>query len=335
MKVGIGFPYGLPPAEALGVIEACERAGVASAWVVENPYWQGAFATAGALAARTATMEIGIGVVSAFTRSPAIIAMEAAQVQAISGGRLVLGLGVGGPRVLADLGIDVPNPLAAMEESLAVLRALLGDGVAAHDGFHRLRDVRLSFEVPAPPLVVGTIGPRMTALAGRVADGLIVSAHVPVAEVARLVADYRRAGERRPECGRVTAFLVAAIDDDPAAARARLKPDLAVTMGRLLRIPSLVPVLTATGLSRSDLEHAASCADGAVGRTADEVADAVVDELCLAGDVPAAVRRLTELCEVGVDEVVLLQAGEHPGFARHAAEIVRAVERERPGPEPE
>lgn len=323
MRIGIGFPYGLAPAEGMEVVESCERAGMDSVWVVENPYWQGAFATAGALAARTTTMEIGIGVVSAFTRSPAIIAMEAGQVQVLSGGRLVLGLGVGGPRMLADLGIDVPGPVAAMEESLLVLRALFGEGVATHDGYHRLRQVRLSFEVPAPPLVVGTIGSRMTALAGRVADGLIVSAHVPVPEVGRLVADYRRAGEGT-EPGRVTAFVVASLDDDPAVARARLKPELAVTMGRLLRIPSLVPVLTATGLSRSDLEHAASCG---VDRSYHEVPDAVVDELCLAGDAGTAVRRLEELRAAGVDEVVLLQAGEHPGFPAHAAEIVRAAGR--------
>ncbi len=322
MKIGIGFPYGLTPAAGLEVVGACERAGMDSVWVVENPYWQGAFATAGALAARTTTMEIGIGVVSAFTRSPAIVAMEAGQVQALSGGRLILGLGVGGPRMLADLGIEVAGPLAAMEESLLVLRGLLGEGIATHDGFHRLRDVRLSFEAPAPPLVVGTIGPRMTALAGRVADGLIVSAHVPVPEVGRLVAGYREAGRHRQEPGRVTAFVVASLDDDPAAARARLKPDLAVTMGRLLRIPSLVPVLTATGLSHSDLEHAASCG---VDRPWEEVPDAVVDELCLAGDVETAVRRLTDLGAAGVDEVVLLQAGEHPDFPAHAAEIVRAV----------
>lgn len=322
MRIGIGFPYGLPAAEALGVVEACEGAGMDSVWVVENPYWQGAFATAGALAARTTTMEIGIGVVSAFTRSPAIIAMEAAQVQALSGGRLVMGLGVGGPRMLADLGIEVTSPLAAMEESLLVLRALLADGVTSHEGFHRLRDVRLSFEAPSPPLVVGTIGPQMTALAGRVADGLIVSAHVPVPEVARLVTDFRRAGRRRADAGRVTAFVVAALDDDPAAARARLKPDLAVTMGRLLHIPSLVPVLTATGLSRSDLERTAACAAGG---GFGEVPDQVVDELCLAGDAATAVRRLERLRAAGVDEVVLLQAGEHPGFPGHAAEIVRAA----------
>ncbi|WGX98168.1 LLM class flavin-dependent oxidoreductase [Nocardioides sp. L-11A] len=316
MKIGVGYPQGLDPAAALALVEQVDRAGLDSVWIAENPYWPGAFATAGAVAARSSRVEIGIGVVSAFTRSPAVLAMEAGQVQRLSGGRLVLGLGVGGPRVLEDLGIGVARPVDAIEETLVVLRALFGEGITAHEGaVHRLRDVRLSFPVAAPPLVVGTIGPRMLAMSAAAADGIVISAHVPPAEIERIARDHR-AAERTGRRGRVTAFVAAALDDDPALARARLKADVAATMVRLLRIPSLLPVLTAGELTLADLEEAAACArDG----RPDDVADRVVDELCLAGDLAAVTTRLERLAAAGVDEVVLLQAAEHPGFTAHAA----------------
>ncbi|WP_418057833.1 LLM class flavin-dependent oxidoreductase [Pimelobacter simplex] len=318
MKIGIGYPQALDPSAALALVEDADRAGLDSVWIAENPYWPGAFATAGAVAARSRRIEIGIGVVSAFTRSPAVIAMEAGQVQRLSGGRLVLGLGVGGPRVLEDLGVSVAQPVAALEETLVVLRALFGDGIAAHEGpVHRLRDVRLSFPVAAPPLVVGTIGPRMLAMTAATADGVVISAHVPTAEIERIAREHR-AAERPGTRGRITAFVAAALDDDPDRARARLKPDLAATMVRLLRIPSLQPVLTAGDLTPEDLAATAACArEDRPG----EVADRVVDELCLAGDATAVAARLRRLADAGVDEVVLLQAAENPGFTAHLAAL--------------
>lgn len=322
MKIGIGFPQERDPATALALVEASEAAGLDSVWIAENPYWPGAFATAGAVAARTQRIEIGIGVVSAFTRSPAVIAMEAGQVQRISGGRLVLGLGIGGPEVLADLGVTVTKPVAALAETLAVLRALGDEGIEAHAGSaHRLRNVRLSFPAPAPRLVVGTIGPRMLAMAAGAADGLIISAHVPAAEIERITRDYRSA-EPAGRRGRVTAFVAAAFHHDPAVARAWLKPDLAATMERLLRIPSMLPVLTAGGLTPTDLAATAACSRD---HRSGDVADAVVDELCLAGDLGTFTARLGPLAAAGVDEVVLLQAAEHPGFIDYAPALAQCI----------
>lgn len=318
MKIGFGYSQGVDPAVALDQVDQLDQAGLDSVWIVENPYWPGAFATAGAVAARSSRMEIGIGVISAFTRSPAVIAMEAGQLQRLSGGRLVLGLGVGGPRVLEDLGIGVPKPVAALEETLSVLRAIFDGGIAAHHGAtHQLREVRLAFSAPKPPLVVGTIGPRMISMTAAAADGLVISAHVPTPEIERITIAYR-AAEPAGVRGRVTAFVASAIDDDPARARQLLKADLAGTMVRLLRIPSLIPVLTAGDLTRADLEAAAACATE--GRPND-VPDRVIDELCLAGDLAAVTARLDRLEAAGVDEVVLLHAAELPGFTDYAAAL--------------
>lgn len=329
MKIGICYPYELEARAALELVSTCEEAGLDSVWVVENPGWPGAFATAGAVAAVTRRMLVSIGVVSAFTRSAAVLAVEAGQVQRLSKGRFRLGIGMGSVRVLEDLGIETSRPVESIAETVEVMRSLLDGGIDDHQGRrHTLRRFKLAFEFePAPPIHIGTMGPKMTALAGRVADGLIISTHTPLGvmkETVNIARSAARESGRSPRDVHVTAFLIACVQRDANKARDALRPRLATDIWRIARnVPTFARMLNSVGMGEETIRTITSA------QSADEIAhlidDDTIDALCFAGDAAAFEQRLLELQAVGVDEVVLFQAAEEPEFREHLDGVVAAA----------
>ncbi len=131
-----------------------------------------------AAAARTSRVRVGSLVLDVTKRHPALLAKAAATVQAIAGGRLVLGMGIGGfPGEHQALGIPFPpagERAALLEETIATIRALWsGEAVSREAGaVAPLRDARqLPAPNPAPPILVGAQSPAGVRLAARAADG--------------------------------------------------------------------------------------------------------------------------------------------------------------------
>ncbi|HEX5012760.1 MAG TPA: LLM class flavin-dependent oxidoreductase [Candidatus Limnocylindrales bacterium] len=128
-------------------------------------------------AAETSRVTIGPFVVNVMNRHPAVLARMASTLQIASGGRLILGVGIGGhPAEHAAYGIDFPEPrerAARLEEAIQVIKALwTGGPVTRPSPFYPLEDAH-AFPVPTPPppIIVGGEKPAGARLAGRVADG--------------------------------------------------------------------------------------------------------------------------------------------------------------------
>jgi probable F420-dependent oxidoreductase len=137
----------------------------------------GPFALLAAAAAVTTTLRVGALVLGSDFRPPAVVAQEALALAHLSGGRLELGLGAGWAAAdYAATGLDVAPAsvrIARLEEAVAIVRAIFAGRPVDHAGEHlhaRLGPNPLAAVVAAPPLVLGGGGPRMLALAGRVAD---------------------------------------------------------------------------------------------------------------------------------------------------------------------
>jgi alkanesulfonate monooxygenase SsuD/methylene tetrahydromethanopterin reductase-like flavin-dependent oxidoreductase (luciferase family) len=128
-------------------------------------------------AASTQRVKVGTFVVNVMNRHPAVLARMASTLQIASGGRLILGIGIGGaPREHKAYGIDFPDPkerAARLEEAIAVLRDLWTGGPVTRDSpFYPLRDAT-AFPIPnpPPPIVIGGETPAGARLAGRIGDG--------------------------------------------------------------------------------------------------------------------------------------------------------------------
>jgi alkanesulfonate monooxygenase SsuD/methylene tetrahydromethanopterin reductase-like flavin-dependent oxidoreductase (luciferase family) len=128
-------------------------------------------------AASTSRITVGTFVANVMNRHPALLARMASTLQVASGGRLVLGIGIGGaPKEHAAYGMEFPEApkrVARLEEAVAVLRALwTGGPVTRPSPWYPLVDATaLPVPDPPPPIIVGGETPAGARLAGRIGDG--------------------------------------------------------------------------------------------------------------------------------------------------------------------
>ena len=128
-------------------------------------------------AAITNQVTVGTFVANVMNRHPAVLARMASTLQIASGGRLILGMGIGGaPREHAAYGIEFPEPkerVARLEEAITVIRALwTGGPVTRESPFYPLQDATAyPVPMPAPRIVIGGETRAGARLAGRIGDG--------------------------------------------------------------------------------------------------------------------------------------------------------------------
>jgi probable F420-dependent oxidoreductase len=191
VKVGVTLPVAEYPGRQPGYGEIralavqAELAGFDSVWVFDHllfresdgsseGQWE-AWTTLSALAEATDRVELGTLVMCTAFRNPAVLAKMAVTLDAISGGRLILGVGAGWhePEFEA-FGIDFGHRVQRFEEALTILAALLRTGRADFIGRHhwaRGGELRPGGPRPGgPPILVGAAGPRMLRLAAQHAD---------------------------------------------------------------------------------------------------------------------------------------------------------------------
>jgi F420-dependent oxidoreductase-like protein len=175
-------------------------------------------------------VELMTAVVPIYTRHPIAMAQQALTVQAATGGRFSLGIGLS-HQVLVEAvyGLSFDKPLRAMREYLAVLMPLLRRETVRFQGETVSASVALEVDVPAPQVIVAALGTGMLELAGEVADGTATWMTGPKTLAEHIVPTIRAAAERagRP-LPRVIAALPVCVTDDVAAARRRADEVIAI-----------------------------------------------------------------------------------------------------------
>jgi len=149
-RLGIAFSGGPSPAEMVDLVRLAEGLGYESAWVAEG-HGGDQFAILAAAAARTSRIGLGTAISSVFVRTAPTIAMAAAALDDISGGRFILGLGSSHKvQVEAEHGVTYSKPLTRVRETVAVIRGLLREGRVSYRGETlRIEEFDLWFAPPA------------------------------------------------------------------------------------------------------------------------------------------------------------------------------------------
>lgn len=218
MQVDIRVPVGLPVLQTADFVQRCEDAGFDGVGVHDHPHsGRDVYVTLGIAAERTRLVRLYPATSSPMVRHPLLLASAAHSLDEIAPGRICLTVA---PGFLAPRSIGRPRAsLALMREAvLAVRRLLGGEGVRFEGTESRLRNLS-----PRPtPVYLLAAGPRMTELAGEVADGalLLVGLHPDAVGAARrhLEEGARRAG--RSLAGFHTIFIVPmAMEDSRERAR--------------------------------------------------------------------------------------------------------------------
>ena len=181
-----------------------ERLGFEALWFRDHLLWHSPvldpFTVLGAIAARTSRVRLGPGVLLLPLRNPVAVAKAVASLDFLSGGRAMLGAGVGGefPKEYQASGVPTGERGRRATEALEVIRALWADAPATHKGqFYNLEDAVMEprpIQRPHPPIWVGGRSDGALARAGRLGDGWLAYFVTPEGFARRL----SRALEHRP-----------------------------------------------------------------------------------------------------------------------------------------
>jgi F420-dependent oxidoreductase-like protein len=332
IKIGVSIDPAMP--RFLELAREAERIGIDSVWVAE--YWAyDAFTPLAAIAAVTERVRLATGIAQLGARTPAMLAMTALGVQAVSDGRFILGLGASGPQVMEGWhGVPFDRPVQRSRETIEIVKMISSGERLAFDGsVYRLplpngagKAIR-SHATPVPiPVYLAALGPANLRLTGELADGWIGNSFFPATadvffDPIREAAD--DAGRTFDSVDRVVAVSLEFTEDDPeavAAAGRRHADGYAFTFG-------------AMGSSKTNFYNDAFARQG----FGDDVAD--VQRLWASGDRDAAAARVpveiglgtnlvgppdsirNQLLEYERSGVTTLRVGVNGGFDERIADL--------------
>ncbi len=185
MRIGTMITYSGGFAETVEEAADLERAGLDIIFMAEA-YSFDAVSQLGYLAAKTKTVQLASGIFQIYTRTPSLMAMTAAGLDYVSGGRFVLGIGASGPQVIEGFhGVPYDSPLGRTRELVDICRQVWRREPVRHDGKH--------YQIPLPPekgtglgkplklinhpvreripIVIAALGPKNVALTAEIAEG--------------------------------------------------------------------------------------------------------------------------------------------------------------------
>jgi F420-dependent oxidoreductase-like protein len=230
MLLSTQLQYGDDPVQSAEQVVAMEAAGLDVVWVAEA-YSFDAVSLMGFLAARTERVQIGSGILPIYSRTPTLTAMTAAGLDALSGGRAILGLGASGPQVIEGFhGVPYDKPIARTREIIEICRKVWRRERLTNDGI---------YPIPLPegqgtglgkalklinhprradiPIWVASLGDKNVEMTAELADGWLP--HILVPENMRAVfGPALDAGfaKRSPELGplQITGGGILALDEE-------------------------------------------------------------------------------------------------------------------------
>lgn len=184
MRLALGVGYwgaGTTPQDQLALVKEADRLGYHSVWVAEA-YGSDAVTVMTWLATQTERIGLGSGILQMFARTPAMTAMTASTLDIISGGRVLLGLGLSGPQVVEGwYGQRYDRPLQRTREYIEIVRKILKREALDYQGkVYRMplpdsegKALKLITHPIRPdlPIYLAAIGPKNVALAGELCDG--------------------------------------------------------------------------------------------------------------------------------------------------------------------
>jgi F420-dependent oxidoreductase-like protein len=185
IKIGLSVDPAMP--RFLELAREAERVGVDSVWVAE--YWAyDAFTPLAAIAAVTERLKLATGIAQLGARTPAMLAMTAQGVQALSDGRMILGIGASGPQVMEGWhGVPFDRPVQRTRETIEIIKMVTAGERLSYDGsVYRLplpggqgRAIRSRAETAPIPVYIASLGPANLRLTGELADGWIGNSFFP------------------------------------------------------------------------------------------------------------------------------------------------------------
>jgi alkanesulfonate monooxygenase SsuD/methylene tetrahydromethanopterin reductase-like flavin-dependent oxidoreductase (luciferase family) len=318
--VGLVLGSHLAPEEIAATARRAEELGFRELWLAEDYFFTGGISGAAVALGATREIPVGLGIVSALVRHPALLAMEVSTLARMYPGRIRPGVGLGVPAWVRQMHLMPRSRVGAMRECVSSLRRLLsGEELTERGEYFSFDHVRLTYPPPDPvPVFMGIIGPKMLHLSGEIADGTVGSVMAGTdyltwarEQIATGQTSVGRADSPHP----FAAFTMFSIDADSDRAKAAIRPTMAFYL-------AADPINAMTEVYGIADQVGGAATNGATAVEA-AIEDAWVEDLVVAGDPDECVDKIRALLEAGADTVVLF-----PSPAERAREMLEVAARE-------
>ena len=231
LSLRVGNDPELSPQDYLVLARLADEGGYESLWMTEGA-GRDALTLLTSIAGATQKLNVATGILPIYGRTPVITAMSASGLDAVSGGRFILGLGVGNRSSVENAhGISFQRPVTRLRETIAIVRRLLdGEQVTFEGKEFRVSGVSLGAAGPPGkvPIYIADLGPQMLELAGEMADGVLLS-WAPAGYLAQVTEHVRRGAAkagRDPSEIDIAGYVRVAVADDLSLARAALQREI-------------------------------------------------------------------------------------------------------------
>ncbi len=300
--IGLVLGSEIPAEQVRPLVTQAEDNGFGEVWMAEDCFYSGGISGSAVALSASQSIPVGIGVVSAVTRHPAVLAMEIATLARTFPGRLWPAVGLGVPGWLQQMGLDPASKLKAVRECMTLLRRLLDGERTQSDGIFHCEDIQLAYPPHAPvPLRMGVAGPKMLQLSGEVSDGTLLSVGASPQYVT-WAREQIALGAKRTESGprphEITTFALCAVDKDSAAAKAAARS----AVGFYLAAGGPNALTNAYGIND---ELGTMLETMSPSELARHIPDQWVEDLAVAGDPDECAAKIERLLAAGSDQVAL------------------------------
>lgn len=317
MRVSISFTGFAPIEPTVAGVRAAEEFGLDGVWSAEHITFHDAIVPTTTYLRATERLDVGIVGLSWATRHPAMLAMELSSLAEISSGRFRIQVGTGDPGLVDKLGRTIEKPAASTATFVTMLRELLaGRELTQTQLGYDFRQFKIQPMAPCPKIDVMAMRPGMIKMACRMADGISLSVGASrqyLRDTVALVESELAANGRSREDFRITAFCIASVNDDLDAARAPLKPMLAM-------FPPDGAAVLATGVLGD--EFVAAAETGGVFAAMKFFTPDVIDQIALISTPDRLDEALAGYAATGIDELAVMflnPAEELPAIVKHLA----------------
>ena len=312
--VGLVLGSHLAPEQIASTARLGEELGFSELWLSEDYFFTGGIAGAAAALQATREIPVGLGIVSALVRHPALLTMEISTLVRMHPKRLRPGIGLGVPSWVRQMRLMPRSRVGAMRECVSSVRRLLaGEELTERGDYFSFDRVKLAYPPPAPvPVYMGIIGPKMLHLSGEIADGTVGSVMAGTRYLAwarEQIAAGQAAAGRDGSAHPFAAFAMFSIDPDRERARAAIRP----TMAFYLAADPVNAMTEVYGIA----ERTGPLAEGGQAGVEAAIEEAWVDDLVIAGDPDECVQKIQAFLRAGADSVVLF-----PSPAERAREML-------------
>jgi len=321
-----------PPWQRLvELMQLAESNGFQYGWTYDSHVlWQEPYPLLTLSALHTSTLRLGLNVTNPGTREPTVTASAFATLQDVSGGRMVMGIGRGDSarRVIG----YKPTTVAELERSVMMMRRLMRGEPLEWNGVEV--ELKWAKELAPVPVYVAGYGPRVLAVAGRCADGIIIQLADP--EIVEWIVGQVRAAAveagRDPSEISVMACAPAHVSSDRAECVEQVRWFPAMVSNHVFDVlskhdPAGLPAALTDYVGRMQRAQYDYSEHSRVGAThGEQVSDETCERFCVLGTPEQHVEKLRRLEAAGVDQwnIYLMTSGQEETLATYGREIVPA-----------